>query len=131
MPDHEPPLPPTPAASTVASVAQHMALAKKAKKKKKYVTPDEALDLLLAEHDRKKAKATKKAVAAQDRGKVAIRDQEEELETQPPGVPAATLKTAKAKTIPVVTTVKTKKTAATKKSTAGAAGSQSRRKYLV
>ena len=67
-----------------------MASVKEAKKKK-YVTPDEALDLLLAEHDRKKAKAAKRAVATQDRGNVVIEDQdsmdEEELETQPQGSP--------------------------------------------
>ena len=88
---------------------------------------DETLDLLLAEHDRKKAKAAKKAVATQDRGNFAIRDlEEEELETQSPGVPAAKLKT---KAIPIITTIKTKQSAAAKKKAAGAAGSQRRKKY--
>ena len=79
---------------------------------------------MLAEHDRKRAKAAKKAVVTQDRERnLAIGDQEapEEVETQPM-VPVA--KKAKApKTIPVKTTVKTKK------STAGASGSQRRKKY--
>ena len=80
---------------------------------------------MLAEHDRKKAKAAKKAVVTQDRERnLAIGDQEapeEEVETQPM-VPVA--KKAKApKTIPVKTSVKTKKTAA------GASGSQRRKKY--
>ena len=127
MPDHEPPTPPPPlppSASTVANVARHMATAKK-NRKKTYLTPDEALDRLLAEHDRKKAKAAKRAVVTQERN-LAIRDQEaqeEELETQPP-VPATKPKT-KAKTIPVVTSVKRKK------STAGASGSQRRKKYAT
>ena len=132
MPDHEPPMSPPlppphappPSASTVANVARHMATAKKSRKKT-YLTPDEALDRLLAEHDRKKAKAAKRAVATPDQGMFAIRDQEEDTETQPPGVPATKLKTAKAKTIPVVTTVKTKKTAA------GVSGSQRRKKYAA
>ena len=79
MPDHEPSTPPPPlpppseppaATSIVARVAQHMAQAKA--KREKYLTPDEALDRLLAEHDKKKTKAAKKAVG---RGRVAIRDQ--------------------------------------------------------
>ena len=69
MPDAEPSppqVPPqVPPSSTVAKVAQHMATAKKAKKKK-HVTPDEMLDLLLAEYDRKKAKAATKAVITGD-----------------------------------------------------------------
>jgi len=103
-----------------------MATAKKSRKKT-YLTPDEALDRLLAEHDRKKAKAAKKAVVTQDRERnLAIGDQEapeEEVETQPM-VPVA--KKAKApKTIPVKTSVKTKKSAA------GASGSQRRKKYVA
>jgi hypothetical protein len=101
-----------------------MATAKKSRKKT-FLTPDQALDRLLAEHDRKKAKAAKKAVVTQ--GMFAIGDQEapEELETQPP-VPATKTKTkANAKTIPVMTSAKTKK------STAGASGSQRRKKYAA
>jgi hypothetical protein len=102
-----------------------MATAKKSRKKT-YLTPDEALDRLLAEHERKKAKAAKRAVVTQDRERIlAIGDQEapEEVETQPM-VPVA--KKAKAqKTIPVKTSVKTKK------STAGASGSQRRKKYAT
>jgi len=97
-----------------------MATAKK-NRKKTYLTPDEALDRLLAEHDKKKAKAAKRAVVTQERN-LAIADQEaqeEELETQP--LVTATKK-SKAKTIPVV---KSK----IKKSTAGASGSQRRKKY--
>ena len=134
MPDHEPPLspplhpppppppPPAPPRAAVATVARHMATAKKSRKKV-YLTPDEAMDRLLAEHDRKKAKAAKRNVVAQDRERIfAIGDQApEEVETQPM-VPVA--KTAKVpKTIPVKTSVKTKK------STAGASGSQRRKKY--
>ena len=77
----------------------------------------------MAENERKKAKAAKKAVATQ--GMFAIGDQEapEEVETQPM-VPVA--KKAKApKTIPVKTSVKTKKSAA------GASGSQRRKKYAT
>ena len=130
MPDYEPPMPPPmhppppspPSRAAVAIVAKHMSTAKKSRKKV-FLTPDEALDRLLAEHDRKKAKAAKRAVATPDQGMFAIRDQEEDTETQPPGVPATKLKAAKVKTIPVVTTVKTKK------STAGASVSQRRKKY--
>ena len=135
MPDHDPqpmpapmpspPLPPpfeTPE-STVAKVAQHMATVKKGRKKK-YVTPDEMLDLLLAEHDRKKAKATTRTVTTQDQGKLAIRDLEEELETQPPGVAATKLKTAPVSTGLVKKKLKTK-------SAAGASGSQRRKKYAA
>ena len=86
-------------------------------KRKKYVTPDEALDRLLAEHDRKNAKAAKKEVG---RGQFAIRDQEsmdeEELETQPPGVLVA----EKVTTIKQAGFVKVSKKVATKKPTAGA-----------
>ena len=56
-----------------------MAQAKEAKKKKQ-VTPDEAMDMLLAEHDRKAAKKKK----ATGQTTLAIQDQEE-METQPPG----------------------------------------------
>ena len=137
MPDHEPPLspplhpppppppPPAPPRAAVATVARHMATVKKSRKKT-YLTPDEALDRLLAEHERKKAKAAKKAIVTQDRDTIfAIGDQEapEEVETQPP-VPAIKPK-AKGKTIPVVTSAKTKK------STAGASGSQRRKKYAT
>ena len=120
MPDHEPSMPPPsppPQSSTVAKVAQHMATVKKGMKKK-YVTPDEALDRLLAEHDRKKAKAAKRAVVAQDQGMLVIRDQEED--TQPP-VPVAKLKTA-----PGLVKKKLKTT-----STAGVSGSQRRKKYAA
>jgi hypothetical protein len=99
-----------------------MATAKKSRKKT-LLTPDEALDRLLAEHERKKAKAARKAVVIQ--GMFAIGDQEapEEVETQPM-VPVA--KKAKAqKAIPVKTSVKTKKSAA------GASGSQRRKKYAT
>ena len=132
MPDHEPPSPPPlpppheappPSASTVAIVARHMSTAKKSRKKV-FLTPDEAMDRLLAEHDRKKAKAAKRTVVAQDRERIfAIGDQDapEEVETQTM-VPVA--KKSKApKTIPVKMSVKTKK------STAGASGSQRRKKY--
>ena len=118
MPDHEPPMPPP----LQHAVARHMATAKKSRKKT-YLTPDEALDRLLAEHERKKAKAAKKAVVTQ--GMFAIGDQEapEEVETQPP---APVAKKSKApKTIPVVTSAKTKKT------TAGVSGSQRRKKYAT
>ena len=102
-----------------------MATAKKSRKKV-FLTPDEAMDRLLAEHERKKAKAAKRTVIAQDRERIlAIGDQEapEEVETQPM-VPVA--KKAKApKTIPIKTTVKTKK------SVAGASGSQRRKKYVA
>ena len=134
--DHEPPMPaplppphaPPPSASTVANVACHMATAKKSRKKT-YLTPDEALDRLLAEQERKKGKAAKKAVATQDRAKLAIRDRatlairdrdEEELETQPP--------VAKPKIAPVVSTGLVKKKLKTK-TAAGASGSQRRKKY--
>ena len=134
MPDHEPPLspplhpppppPPAPPRAAVATVARHMATVKKSRKKT-YLTPDEALDRLLAEHERKKAKAAKKAIVTQDRDTIfAIGDQEapEEVETQPP-VPVA--KKSKApKTSPLV-----KRTI--KKSTAGASGSQRRKKYAT
>ena len=99
-----------------------MATVKKGKKNT-YLTPDEALDRLLAEHDRKKAKAAKKAVATPDQGMFAIRDQEEDTETQPPGVPATKLKTAQ-----VVSTGLIKKKLKTK-TAAGASGSQRRKKY--
>ena len=136
MADHEPPLspplhpppppppPPAPPRAAVATVARHMATVKKSRKKT-YLTPDEALDRLLAEHERTKAKAAKKAIVTQDRDTIfAIGDQEapEEVETQPP----APVKKSKApKTIPVVTSAKTKK------STAGASGSQRRKKYAT
>ena len=129
MPDHEPPMPPPlhppppppPPRAAVATVARHMATAKKSRKKT-FLTPDEALDRLLDQHERKKAKAAKKAVVTQ--GMFAIGDQEapEEVETQTM-VPVA--KKAKApKTIPVKTSIKTK-------STAGASGSQRRKKYAT
>ena len=91
-----------------------------------YLTPDEAMDRLLAEHDGKKAKAAKRTVVAQDRERIfAIGDQAapEEVETQPP---APVAKKSKApKTIHVVTSAKTKK------STAGASGSQRRKRYAT
>ena len=136
MPDHEPPLspplhpppppppPPAPPRAAVATVARHMATVKKSRKKT-YLTPDEALDRLLAEHERKKAKAAKRAIVTQDRDTIfAIGDQEapEEVETQPP---APVAKKSKAtKTIPLV-----KRTI--KKSTAGASGPQRRKKYAT
>ena len=130
MPDYEPPMPPPmhppppspPSRAAVAIVAKHMSTAKKSRKKV-FLTPEEALDRLLDQHERKKAKAAKKAVVTP--GMFAIGDQEapEEVETQPM-VPVA--KKAKAqKTIPVKTSVKTKK------STAGASGSQRRKKYAT
>ena len=85
----------------------------------------------MAEHDRKKAKAAKRAVATQDRGKVAIEDQdtmdEEKLETQP----LAVLVAKKSKIIKNADFVKPRKVVATKKPTAGASGSQRRKKYLA
>jgi len=95
----------------------------KQSRKKTYLTPDEALDRLLVEHDRKKAKAAKKAVVTQ--GMFAIGDQEaqEEVETQP--MVPATKKAKAPKTIPVKTSVKTKKSAA------GVSGSQRRKKYAA
>ena len=152
MPDHEPPTPPPPlpppfeapkaAASTVVRVAQHMAKAKTvhkrlqvtpdealdrmladhdrraAKKKKTQVTPDEALDLLLAEHDRKKAKAANRAV-----GRAQFAEIMDEEETQPPG--AIVAKKAKIAKPPAMKL--SKKT----KSAAGASGSQRRKKYVA
>ena len=79
----------------------------------------------MAEHERKKTKAAKRTVIAQDRERIfAIGDQApEEVETQPM-VPVA--KKSKApKTIPVKTSVKTKKSAA------GVSGSQRRKKYAT
>ena len=65
LPDHEPPTPAPPlpppfdapeaAVSTVVRIAQFMAQAKKATKRLQ-VTPDEALDRMLADHDRRAAK---------------------------------------------------------------------------
>ena len=127
MPDHEPPMPPPmhppppspPSRAAVAIVAKHMSTAKKSRKKV-FLTPDEALDRLLAEQERKKGKAAKKAVVTQDRAKLAIRDRdEEELETQPP--------VAKPKIAQVVSTGLVKKKLKTKR--AGASGSQRRKKY--
>ena len=95
---------------------------RKTAKKKKQVTPDEALDL--AEHDRKKAKAAKRAVG---RVQFAIQDQEimdEEIETQ------LALVAKKAKTVKQPGVKPSKKTA-TKKSAAGASRSQRRKKYLA
>ena len=130
MPDHEPPMPPPlhppppppPPRAAVATVARHMATAKKSRKKT-FLTPDEALDRLLDQHERKKAKAAKKAVDTQ--GMFAIGDQQppEEVETQP--MVPVTKKSKAPKTIPVKTNVKTKKT------TAGASGSQRRKKYAT
>ena len=81
---------------------------RKTAKKKKQVTPDEALDLLLAEHDRKKAKAAKRAVGW---AQFAIQDQEsmdeEEIETQ------LALVAKKAKTIKQAGFVKPSKKTAT------------------
>ena len=130
MPDHEPPMPPPmhppppspPSRAAVAIVAKHMSTAKKSRKKV-FLTPDEALDRLLAEQERKKGKAAKKAVVTQDRAKLAIRDRdEEELETQPP--------VAKPKIAPVVSTGLVKKKLKTK-TAAGASGSQRRKKYAT
>ena len=134
MPDHEPPMPPPmhppppspPSRAAVAIVAKHMSTAKKSRKKV-YLTPEEALDRLLAEQERKKGKATKKLVtqaraklAIRDRATLAIRDRdEEELETQPP--------VAKPKIAQVVSTGLVKKKLKTKR--AGASGSQRRKKY--
>ena len=66
--DHEPPAPPPPlpspfgapeaAASTIVRIAQYMAQAKKATKRLQ-VTPDEAMDRMLADHDRRAAKKKK------------------------------------------------------------------------
>ena len=154
MPDHEPPPMPAPplplpfespetATSTVVRIAQHMAKAKTAKrrlqvtpdealdrllaehdrraaKKKKQVSPDEALDLLLAEHDRKKAKVAKKAFG---RGTLAIQDEIiNEEETQLAGA----LVSKKEKNVKQSDMKPSKKA---KKSAAGASGSQRRKKY--
>ena len=82
------------------------------------------MDRLLAEHDRKKAKAAKRTVVAQDRERIfAIGDQApEEVETQPM-VPVAKPKIAQ-----VVSTGLVKKKLKTK-TAAGASGSQRRKKY--
>ena len=76
MPDHEPPPMPTPMPapplpptfeapeSTIVRIAQYMAQSKKATKRLQ-VTPDEALDRLLAEHDRKAAKKKKQVTPDQ------------------------------------------------------------------
>ena len=136
MPDHEPPLSPPmhppppspPSRAAVAIVAKHMSTAKKSRKKV-FLTPDEALERLFAEQE-KKGKATKKLVtqaraklAIRDRATLAIRDRdEEELETQPP--------VAKPKIAPVVSTGLVKKKLKTK-TAAGASGSQRRKKYAT
>ena len=91
---------------------------RKAAKKKKQVTPDEAMDMLLAEHDRKAAKAKK---AAGRQATLAIQDQEE-METPPSG--ALVSKKAKIAKQPDV-----KPSKKAKSSTAGASGSQRRKKY--
>ena len=93
---------------------------RKAAKKKKQVTPDEAMDMLLAEHDRKAAKAKK---AAGRQTTLAIQDQEE-METQPSGA----LVSKKAK-ISKQADIKPRKK--TQKSAAGASGSQRRKKYTA
>ena len=152
MPDHEPPPMPAPPLpppfeapeSTIVRIAQYMAQAKSAKKKlqvtpdqaldrllaehdrkaaqkKKQVTPDEAMDMLLADHDRKAAKAKK---AAGRQTTLAIQDQEE-METQPSGA----LVSKKAKTVPAQPDMKPSKKAKT--SAAGASGSQRRKKYAA
>ena len=128
MPDHEPPMPPPlhpppppPPQRSVATVARHMATAKKIRKKT-FLTPDEALDRLLAEHERKKTKAAKKAVVTQ--GMFAIGNQEAQEEVEPQPMVPATKKAKAPKTIPVKTSTKTK-------STAGASGSQRRKKYAT
>jgi len=155
MPDHEPPPMPTPMPPpplpppfeaperTVVRIAQYMAQAKsvkkklqvtpdealdrllaehdrKAAKKKKQVTPDEAMDMLLAEHDRKAAKVAKKAAGQTT---LAIQDQEE-METQPPG--ALVSKKAKISEQPDIKPSKKAKSLA-----AGASGSQRRKKYAT
>ena len=95
---------------------------RRAAKKKKQVSPDEALDLLLAEHDRKKAKVAKKAVG---RGTLAIQDEIiNEEETQPAGA----LVSKKAKIVKQPDMKPSKKA---KKSAAGASGSQRRKKYAA
>ena len=85
-------------------------------KKKKQVTPDEALDLLLAENDRKKAKREVGQGTL-----LAIQDKREET-------PAGAL-VAKKATIAKPPAMKLSKK--TKKSAAGASGSQRRKKYLA
>ena len=155
MPDHEPPPMPTPMPapplpptfeapeSTIVRIAQYMAQSKKATKrlqvtpdealdrllaehdrkaakKKKQVTPDEAMDMLLAEHDRKAAKVAKKAAGS---GSLAFQDQEE-METQPPGA----LVSKKAK-ISKQADIKPRKKQ--QKSAAGVSGSQRRKKYAT
>ena len=150
LPDHEPPTPPPPLPppfetpeSTVVRIAQYMAQAKKVKKKlqvtpdealdrllaehdrkaakkKKQVTPDEAMDMLLAEHDRKAAKVAKKAAGQTT---LAIQDQEE-METQPSGA----LVSKKAKTVKQPDIKPSKKA---KSSAAGVSGSQRRKKYAT
>ena len=133
MPDHEPPMPPPmhppppspPSRAAVAIVAKHMSTAKKSRKNV-FLTPDEAMDRLLAEHERKKAKAAKKAIVTQDRDTIfAIGDQEAPEETETQTMVPVAKKSKAPKTIPVVTSAKTKK------STAGASGSQRRKKYAT
>ena len=93
---------------------------RRATKKKKQVTPDEAMDLLLAEHDRKAAKVAKKAAGQTT---LAIQDQEE-METQPSG--ALVSKKAKISKQPDI-----KPSKKAKSSAAGASGSQRRKKYAA
>ena len=148
MPDHEPPTPPPPLPppfenpeSTVVRIAQYMAQAKTAKKKLQ-VTPDEALDRLLAEHDRKAAKKKKQVtpdeamdmlLAEHDRkaakkkkatGQTTLAIQDQEMETQPSG--ALVSKKAKISKQPDI-----KPSKKAKSSAAGVSGSQRRKKYAA
>ena len=92
---------------------------RRAAKKKKQVSPDEALDVLLAEHDRKKAKR------AVGRGTLAIQDDIlNEEETQLTGA----LVSKKAKIVQQPDMKPSKKA---KKSAAGASGSQRRMRYAT
>ena len=93
---------------------------KAAQKKKKQVTPDEAMDMLLADDDRKAAKAKK---SAGRQTTLAIQDQEE-METQPSG--ALVSKKAKIAKQPDI-----KPSKKAKSSAAGASGSQRRKKYAT
>ena len=150
--DHEPPTPPPPLPppfenpeSTVFRIAQYMAQAKSAKKKlqvtpdealdrllakhdrkaakkKKQVTPDEAMDMLLAEHDRKAGKVAKKAG-----GQTTLAIQDDILNAEETQLTGA-LVSKKAKIVQQPDMKPSKKA---KKSAAGASGSQRRMRYAT
>ena len=168
MPDHEPqpmPAPPLPPPfenpeSTVVRIAQYMAQAKKATKrlqvtpdeamdrmladherraakKKKQVTPDEMLDMLLAEHDRK---ATKKKKATPDEALADVGQQVRKKVKREvgPGTVLALEDNKEdtgalvAKKAKVAPQLPAKKAKlSTSKKAAGASGSQRRKKYAA